>query len=33
MLESTSIKQLKNCKNVLIISVGGGFDVFAGLPL
>lgn len=33
MLEPTFIKQLKTCKNVLIVGAGGGFDVFAGLPL
>lgn len=33
MLEPTFIKQLKSCKNVLIVGAGGGFDVFAGLPL
>ncbi len=33
MLEPTFIKQLKACKNVLIVGAGGGFDVFAGLPL
>lgn len=33
MLEPTFIKQLKGCKNILIAGAGGGFDVFAGLPL
>jgi hypothetical protein len=33
MLEPTFIKQLKNCKNVLLVGAGGGFDVFVGLPL
>lgn len=33
MLEPTFIKQLNQCKNVLIVGAGGGFDVFAGLPL
>ncbi|MDZ4837907.1 MAG: DUF1152 domain-containing protein [Candidatus Melainabacteria bacterium] len=33
MLEPTFIKQLRSCKNVLIVGAGGGFDVFAGLPL
>jgi len=33
MLEPTFIKQLKSCKNVLLVGAGGGFAVFAGLPL
>ena len=27
------IDQLANCENVLIAGMGGGFDVFSGLPL
>ena len=33
MLEPPFLKQLKECKNVLIVGAGGGFDVFTGLPL
>lgn len=33
MLEPTFIKQLQANKNVLLVGAGGGFDVFAGLPL
>jgi hypothetical protein len=27
------LKQLLNCKNLLIAGMGGGFDVFCGLPI
>ncbi len=27
------LEQLAPCKNVLIAGMGGGFDVFCGLPL
>ncbi len=27
------LSQLENCKNVLITGMGGGFDIFCGLPL
>jgi hypothetical protein len=27
------LDQLKNCKNLLIVGMGGGFDVFCGLPI
>ncbi len=33
MLEPPFIKQLKGCKNVLLVGAGGGFDIFMGLPL
>ncbi|CAN5186986.1 DUF1152 domain-containing protein [soil metagenome] len=33
MLEPTFIRQLKEHKNILLVGAGGGFDVFAGLPL
>jgi hypothetical protein len=33
MLEPTFIRQLKTCKSVLLVGAGGGFDIFAGLPL
>jgi len=33
MLEPPFIKEISDAKSVLIVGAGGGFDVFAGLPL
>ena len=27
------LKQLTDCKNLLIAGMGGGFDIFCGLPI
>lgn len=27
------IRQIDNCKNLLIAGMGGGFDIFCGLPI
>jgi len=32
-LNLPTLTQLSNCKNILIAGMGGGFDVFCGLPI